>query len=380
MGRTSSAERIETAMALGKPDRVPVVPIIDFFASRYGGITQQEMFFDLGKADMALGKTIEDLGHIDGQHLTYSGMGRILLIYFPTPPVLPGVDGQGPDAQFQFVESDLMEPEEYRGLVDRGPRRWIIDKLRINHPWMSNPLLLARDLATIVRDNLRMRRSAGNWRKSGLDTLVAYNIAFTPMEYLSLMLRSFDDFILDLFRHPDDVKAACGALLEPLCQMGMLLVKLSGVKRVFLGGARTSASFLSPKLFEQFALPEWERTIHYFLKRGVTPVLHFDSEWTPFFDYFRELPRGKCVLNLDGSSDIFKAKELLGDRMCIMGDVPATMLRLGEPEEVDDYCRRLIMELGADGGFILSSGCTVPIDAKPENVKAMLRSVGRYRP
>lgn len=63
-----------------------------------------------------------------------------------------------------------------------------------------------------------------------------------------------------------------------------------------------------------------------------------------------------------------------------MGDVPAALLKLGEPDEVDEYCRRLITEVGSDGGFILSSGCTVPIDAKPENVSAMLQSVKRYRP
>jgi uroporphyrinogen-III decarboxylase len=55
-----------------------------------------------------------------------------------------------------------------------------------------------------------------------------------------------------------------------------------------------------------------------------------------------------------------------------------TAVRLGKPEEVDDYCRRLIREVGSDGGFILSSGCDVPIDAKPGNVKAMLESVQRH--
>lgn len=65
--------------------------------------------------------------------------------------------------------------------------------------------------------------------------------------------------------------------------------------------------------------------------------------------------------------------------MCIMGDVPAPLFELGEPEEVDECWRRLILEPGAGGGFILSAGCTIPIDAKPENVKAMLQSVHRYK-
>ena len=374
----SSAERIETAIALGKPDRVPVVPIIDFFASHYGGITQHEMFFDLQKADRALLKTMHELGHMDGQNFSYAGLGRTLMLFFPNPPVMPGVNGVSPDAQFQFVEASLMEPREYTELIERGPRRWMLDKLKINHPSLNNPINLARGLAAIIHDNLKLRRSIKRMRGLGVESLVAYNIVFTPLEFLSIMVRSCNDFTIDLFRHPDDVEAACKALREPLFELGSLLAALSGVKRIFLGGSRTSASFISPRLFEKFALPEWEAACDYFIRRGFTLILHFDGEWTPFFHYLRDLPRGKCVMNLDGTSDIFKAREVLGDRMCIMGDVPATMLKLGEPEEVDEYCRRLIEELGQDGGFILSSGCTIPVDAKPENVAAMLQSVKKY--
>ena len=50
------------------------------------------------------------------------------------------------------------------------------------------------------------------------------------------------------------------------------------------------------------------------------------------------------------------------------------MFSLGTPSEVTEYCKRLRSEVGP-GGFILSSGCDVPIDAKYENVKAMVEAV-----
>ncbi len=53
-------------------------------------------------------------------------------------------------------------------------------------------------------------------------------------------------------------------------------------------------------------------------------------------------------------------------------------LKLAGPQEVEAYCEKLIKEIGANGGFILSSGCDIPIDAKPENVKAMLQSVLKF--
>jgi hypothetical protein len=378
MAGMTATERLETAIRLGKPDRVPVIPMYDFFASRYGGITQHQMFFDIKKADMALGKTISDLGPIDGQHLSYAGIGRIMGIIFPQPPVMPGINGVPDDAQFQFVEKSIIGSDDYRRLEERNPFLWMFDTLKLNHPQLRNPFGFLKAMSAIAADALKMRRSRTAWLKKDVETTVAYNITFTPMEWISICLRSFSDLVLDLFRHPEEVKAASRSLMTPLKMQGMLMVKLSGLKRVFMGGARTSAGCISPKQFEEFALPEWQEMVEYFVGKGVTPFLHLDSEWTPFFPYLKSLPARKCVLNLDGTSDIYKAKEVLGDHFCIMGDVPATLLRLGEPDEVDGYCRRLITEVGADGGFILSSGCTLPIDARPENVKAMLGSVHRY--
>ena len=110
------------------------------------------------------------------------------------------------------------------------------------------------------------------------------------------------------------------------------------------------------------------------LDEGAIPVLHFDANWDRDIERLLELPQGRCVLSLDGKTDIFRAKQILRGHMCLMGDVPAAMFSLGTVDEVKAYCERLLTEVGPDG-FILSSGCDVPVDAKYENVKAMVESV-----
>ncbi len=65
--------------------------------------------------------------------------------------------------------------------------------------------------------------------------------------------------------------------------------------------------------------------------------------------------------------------------MCISGDVQASLLTLGRPDEVEDYCRKLIDVVGKDGGFMLTTGCECPVDARFENVKVMVNTAKSYR-
>ncbi len=236
-----SRERIDTAIRMGKPDRVPVVPIIDFFAAAYGGISQKEMFFDVKKADLALEKTMRDLGRIDGQNLTYAGFGKALYFFFPTPPRIPGVDGVPESEGFQFVEKSVMTADEYRDVEAKGGMRWMLAKTVEGKPQYQGLSGAARLLYMLATEFPKLKMSMRRLRKMGVESLVGYNIAFTPMEFISLMLRSFNDFVLDLYRRPDDVLAASRSLMHTMQLQGLALCRLSGVKRVFIGGNRTSS-------------------------------------------------------------------------------------------------------------------------------------------
>jgi hypothetical protein len=48
--------------------------------------------------------------------------------------------------------------------------------------------------------------------------------------------------------------------------------------------------------------------------------------------------------------------------------------------EEEKYCKKLIDNIGKDSGFILSCGCDLPVDAKFENVKAMVDTAKNYPP
>ena len=70
---------------------------------------------------------------------------------------------------------------------------------------------------------------------------------------------------------------------------------------------------------------------------------------------------------------------MLGNQLCIMGDVPSSMLQVGSVGEVEEYCKNLIQVCGKGGGFILTNGSSVD-NANPANVKVMCDSVKKFRP
>jgi uroporphyrinogen-III decarboxylase len=60
-----------------------------------------------------------------------------------------------------------------------------------------------------------------------------------------------------------------------------------------------------------------------------------------------------------------------------MGNVPASLLQTGTAQEVKDYCKKLIDDIGTGGGFILAPRSSID-EAKPENIRAMLDFTKEY--
>jgi uroporphyrinogen-III decarboxylase len=182
--------------------------------------------------------------------------------------------------------------------------------------------------------------------------------------------RSMQKFMRDLYRMPDKVEAVLDVIQAEVMQTLREQIRATKSTIVFVSPARGASEFFSPKLWQRFVWKYLKATADVILEEGAAMNFHIDSNWERDLEFFRAMPPGHCVFETDGSTNIYKIKEVLGDIMCIKGDVQAAKTTLGTPDEVYNYSSKLIRDMGP--GFILATGCSVPPDAKVENLQAMI--------
>ena len=89
--------------------------------------------------------------------------------------------------------------------------------------------------------------------------------------------------------------------------------------------------------------------VHTMWADGVVTIFHLDTDWARYLPYFkRDLPRASYMLQLDSTTDIFAAKELLRDTRCSTAMCPRRC-RLSARSRRWSVLQALIDEVGLRG-------------------------------
>lgn len=367
-------ERIEAVLALEKPDRVPLSPLLDHWAATYTGLTNARLMADPEARIRAVLQTAKDF-HWDMTYIADTTNPILLRLGVPQRLLLPGVDLPETSVH-QFEEKGFLRAEDYDLLAADGLFPFLQAVMQRIYPDITLESAL-RDLSDASR---KMDEHLRKVQQAGIVPAVGFVLPGPAFEYFCLG-RGILETAMDLRRRLGKMKEAARAFREGILPLAVEAVERNGVRRVFIGMSRSSPAFIPPQIFEELVLPDLEFYVDGLVQNRIVPWFHFDTDWTKFLPYFRKFPRAACAAEFDGFTDMTRAREILGGIMAIKGDVPASLLAFGTRDEVLQYCRDLIQRAGRDGGFILSSGCSIPANAREENVRAMTEAVetfGRY--
>lgn len=404
-------KRVEDAIQLKVPDRVPFFPLTHFLAARYAGMTSDEAFYDSDKWFAANKRMIEDLQPDLYFPPTSAYPGRALDALECRQIKWPG-HGVPPHSTHQFVEGEYMKADEYDAFLD-DPSDYLIrtylprvfGKLE---PFKTLPPIRALFLygyrATVASAVLAGPEVAGAFSalyeaavearkyasasaafdkemaERGFPSAFGGTGVYAPFDVFSDFFRGMRGTMLDMYRQPDKLLEAMERIFPILAQGAVSGAKRAENPRVFIPLHRGSDGFMSSKQFETFYWPGLKKLILALIDEGLTPCPFFEGNYTSRLEYLTELPKGK-ILGLFDSTDLFLAKKVLGDTMCLAGNMPLSLLQSGSPEQVREYTKKLIDVVGENGGFIMSSR-TVLDDANPELVKIwadFTKDYGAYR-
>lgn len=351
-------DRIRKTIAQEKTDRSPIMLHAGAFLLRHAGGKLAELVTDNLAAEEKIVKSLKSFGDVDCVIGT-SGYppisGAMALSHSRSPGrELPE------DMQWQIDERGLMTEEDYDILIEKGWNFFYPDFCK---RYLDNALEEMKYYGSIAGE------ASKKFTDEGVVILTPV-MAGTPLAAFSGG-RGIPKFMRDLHRIPDKIEAACEAAMVD--RMDNLRKQIRDAKpiAVFLGGGRGAGDFLRMKDFDRFMWRFFKQIVDTILEEGADIYFHLDLEWDRFLNYFLEVPKGRAIFHPDSATDIFKAGEVLKDRMAFMGDVSPSLLTLGSPEEVHAYCKRL-MDTFVPTGFFMGAGCCVPHNAKPENVQAMM--------
>jgi uroporphyrinogen-III decarboxylase len=143
-------------------------------------------------------------------------------------------------------------------------------------------------------------------------------------------------------------------------------------------------SLISPEAWREFVFPHMKTVcdeIHGY-DPGVRIYCHICGNVTPILEDLVETGLD-CIAPLDplGAMEPGAVREVVGDRVSLMGGVDTLAFIQARPEEIEAQARACIRGAGERGAYVLGSGCVVPRAAPAENLQALRRAAdlhGRY--
>jgi uroporphyrinogen-III decarboxylase len=388
---------------LEEPDRVPVLLPTGTTPIYMAGMTYKEAMYDSEK----LIKAYENVFNIfKGDNfaapMIHSGKSADLLDTKISKYPGHGLPDDGHGSQ--FVEGEYMKADEYdmfiNDMSDFIFRRYLPRTLGVLEPFqnfpplpnslgfpnmflgpMSNPQVqdMLLKLVEYGKENAKWQIPLMKFnqmaRAEGYPSMMGA-FAHAPFDLMGDTLRGTHGIIMDMYRQPEKLNEAMEKLVPLNINIAVTAADMSGVPIAMFPLHKGDDTMMSDKQYREFYWPTFRKVLIGIIEQGVVPLLFAEGKYNERLEIIKDLPRAGVVWYFD-QTDMFKAKEILGDTACLMGNVPTSLLCTGKPQEVKEYCRKLIEICGKGGGYILAAGA-MPDKGIPENIHAMSEAAFEY--
>jgi hypothetical protein len=395
------------AVLCQEPDRVPVSLPLGSYPAYYAGYDFKTIMYDYQAAREAWTKFMwdfyEDMDSFGGPGLVFSGRVFDILDYHQYS--WPG-HGLGDDATtYQFNEKQYMSADEYDRYIDDpsdfGFRVLTPRTVGAAEPWQYFPHLSSINgmpmvavypfMRPDIRESFRKFIAAGEEMEKQMRENMLFarecvaagfpagrgGMGSAPFDLIADNLRGTSGVAIDMFRQPEKLLEAIDVATE--VHIARLIEHMNAINGISVGFPlhKGDDKFMSRQQFEKFYWPSLKKVIDALIEEGIMVSLFAEGSHNQRLDYYGDFPRGWVSWMFD-RTDMAQAKKVIGDKCCISGNVPASLMVTGTPKEVKEYCRRLIETCAPGGGYILAGGCSATETKNPENFRVFMQAAVEY--
>jgi MtaA/CmuA family methyltransferase len=335
----TSYERVMTALGGGKPDRVPVMVFNRDWTMNHLGFSTSDMMCNAERFVFAQYYCARSFGYDVVQ------------------------DAHGINAESEAMGCRLSYTEDFRLKLEDNPIQDLerdLGRLEIADPHRNGrlPLLLAQ---------------TGRLKELSAGELVVNSYVQAPFRQAA-MLRG-NDIYRDIIRNRERLHKLLEIALANQVIYAAALVH-AGADVIAVSDPTSSGDMVSPS--------QWIDTGHRYVKELVKHIkktrakvyLHICGDTNDRLDTFTTLDIDG--ISLDEKVDLERARRILGDKLCIIGNVGTTNMLVSDAEEIAEESRMCIEKAGRSGSFILCTGCGISKDCPPENIAALVKTAMEY--
>ena len=144
-----------------------------------------------------------------------------------------------------------------------------------------------------------------------------------------------------------------------------------------------NSPFLSPAMFDEFVTPYLVELIAGYRQMGFYAIKHTDGNIMPILDSLVSAkPHALHSLDPQGGVDIAEVKRLVGNKVCLIGNVNCALMDTGTDEEVIESASYALKHGMPDGGYIFSTSNCIYTGMDLRRYELMLdvwRKQGNYQ-
>ena len=184
------------------------------------------------------------------------------------------------------------------------------------------------------------------------------------------------DFVVKLADQPEEMKSEAQRRVDSALARGERIKSWGTVDGFCLCSdyCFNDNPFLSPSMFDEFVTPYLAQLVAGYREMGFLVIKHTDGNIMPILESLVSTqPHALHSIDPQGGVDLAEVKRLVGDAVCLIGNVNCALLQTGTDDEAARDVRRALAQGMPGGGYVFATSNCVYTGMSLDRYDLMLR-------